>query len=88
MQQVFYGILPNYASKSIQSYYANFVYNLDPNDASGGTGTGTQVALNWPQWKVSHQLMQFYNIGATIIKDDFRSTTFNWIVGNIPSLHI
>ncbi|KAH8901946.1 alpha/beta-hydrolase [Coniochaeta sp. PMI_546] len=86
--QVFYGILPNAASKSIQSYYANFVYNLDPNDASGGTGTGTKVALNWPQWKNGNQLVQFYNIGSTLIKDDFRSGTFNWIIGNIPSLRI
>ncbi|OIW22960.1 alpha/beta-hydrolase [Coniochaeta ligniaria NRRL 30616] len=86
--QVFYGILPNAASKSIQSYYANFVYNLDPNDASGGTGTGTKVALGWPQWKDGNQLVQFFNIGSTLIKDDFRSGTFNWIVGNIPYLRI
>jgi carboxylesterase type B len=86
--QVFYGILPNYASKSIQSYYANFVYNLDPNDASGGTSANSKVAMNWPQWETSNQLMQFYNIGATLLKDDFRSTSFNWIIGNIPSLRI
>ncbi|MCV5127084.1 hypothetical protein OFB58_27315, partial [Escherichia coli] len=49
--QVFYGILPNYASKSIQSYYANFVYNLDPNDASGGTSSKSKVSQDWPQWQ-------------------------------------
>lgn len=86
--QVFYGILPNAASRSIQSYYANFVYNLDPNDASGGTGTATKVALNWPQWQGGQQLVQFFNIGSVLIKDDFRSGTFNWIVANIPSLRI
>jgi carboxylesterase type B len=86
--QVFYGILPNYASKSIQSYYANFVYNLDPNDASGGTSTKGQVALAWPQWKVSKQLMNFYNIGAKIITDDFRSDSFTWLLAHVPQLHI
>jgi carboxylesterase type B len=86
--QVFYGILPNYASKSIQSYYANFVYNLDPNDALGGTSAASKVALNWPQWKTGRQLMQFYNIGGTLLRDDFRSKTFDWITSNIPSLHV
>jgi carboxylesterase type B len=86
--QVFYGILPNSASKSIQSYYANFVYNLDPNDASGGTGTGTKVALKWPQWKEGNKLVQFFNIGSTLINDDFRTDSFNWIMAHIPSLHI
>jgi carboxylesterase type B len=86
--QVFYGILPDAASRSIQGYYANFVYNLDPNDASGGTGTGTKVALNWPQWKDGKQLVQFFNIGSRLIKDDFRSGSFDWIMGNVPSLHV
>lgn len=86
--QVFYGILPNYASKSIQSYYANFVYNLDPNDASGGTSAKSQVALKWPQWKEKGQLMNFYNIGAQLISDDFRADSFEWIMGHIPQLHI
>lgn len=86
--QVFYGILPNAASRSIQGYYANFVYNLDPNDASGGTGTGTKVALGWPQWKDGKKLVQFYNIASTLINDDFRSDSFDWIMGNIPSLHV
>ncbi|KAB5586257.1 Alpha/Beta hydrolase protein [Coniochaeta sp. 2T2.1] len=87
--QVFYGILPNAASRSIQSYYANFVYNLDPNDASGGTGTtGTKVGLSWPKWKDGSKLVQFYNIGSTIIKDDFRSGSYDFIAANVKSLYI
>lgn len=86
--QVFYGILPDAASRSIQSYYANFVTNLDPNDASGGTSTKTAVALKWPQWKDGKRLVQFFNIGSTLINDDFRSGTFNWLMGNTPSLHL
>jgi carboxylesterase type B len=86
--QVFYGILPDAASKDIQSYYANFVYNLDPNNASGGTGTGTTVALNWPLWKTGNQLVQFYNIGSTLLDDNFRSGPFNFITANIRSLYI
>lgn len=79
--QVFYGILPNYASSSIQTYYVNFVYNLDPNVGAGGYPS-------WPKWSANNQLMQFYNIASTLLKDDFRSTTYDWIVDNIAVLHI
>ncbi|KAK3937469.1 alpha/beta-hydrolase [Diplogelasinospora grovesii] len=87
--RVFYGLLPNYASKSIQSYYANFVYNLDPNDASGGTSVGSSaVAMQWPLWASNNQLMQFFNNGASLLADDFRSTSYDWIVSNVASLHV
>ncbi|KAK3377323.1 sterol esterase precursor [Lasiosphaeria ovina] len=87
--QVFYGILPNYASKSIQNYYSNFVYNLDPNDASGGTSAKSKVALSWPQWTNSgRQLMQFFNNGGGLLKDDFRTEQYNWIKANGGVLRI
>jgi carboxylesterase type B len=86
--QVFYGILPDYASLSIQNYYVNFVYNLDPNDASGGTSAKSQVAMAWPQWKEAGQLMNFYNLGAKLISDDFRADSFEFILGHVAQLHI
>ncbi|OCK98268.1 putative extracellular lipase [Cenococcum geophilum 1.58] len=78
--RVFYGILPNYASASIHSYYFSFVYNLDPNTGSG--------YMNWPQWSAGQQLMNFYATSATLLVDDFRSDSYNVIVSNIASLHI
>ncbi|KAH8780579.1 lipase [Hyaloscypha sp. PMI_1271] len=78
--QVFYGILPNYASKSIHSYYFSFVTNLNPN-------TGSSY-MNWPQWSAGKQLMQFYASYGTLLVDDFRSTSYNWIAANVASLHI
>ncbi|EGO55199.1 hypothetical protein NEUTE1DRAFT_123682 [Neurospora tetrasperma FGSC 2508] len=86
--QVFYGILPNYASKSIQSYYANFVYNLDPNDASGGTSSKSKVGQDWPQWQKERKLVQFFADYAGYLTDDFRSESYNWIKANIDALHI
>ncbi|KAK3689158.1 Alpha/Beta hydrolase protein [Podospora appendiculata] len=86
--QVFYGLLPNYASKSIQSYYANFVYNLDPNNASGGTSAKSKVALAWPQWAQDKQLMQFFSDRGALLKDDFRSDSYQWIAANVAALHI
>lgn len=72
--QVFYGILPNYASRNIHNYYFNFLYNLDPNDASGGNGQGSsKVKDNWPRWNAqSRQLIQFFNQWFQPLVDDFR----------------
>ncbi|KAK0648344.1 Alpha/Beta hydrolase protein [Cercophora newfieldiana] len=87
--QVFYGLLPNHASKSIHSFYANFIYNLDPNDSSGGKNSiGTKVLLNWPQWSKSNYLMNFFDNRSSYLKDDFRSKSYNWIASNLDALHI
>ena len=87
--QVFYGILPNYASKSIQSFYANFVYNQDPNNASGGTSSKSKVNENWPQWNTKdRKLIQFYNNRSGFLKDDFRSDAAKYIGSNVEAFHI
>ncbi|KAM0190652.1 hypothetical protein ACHAPA_009814 [Fusarium lateritium] len=78
--QVFYGIKDNYAARSIRSYYINFVYSLDPNIGSTGKYP------NWPQWKNGQKLMQFFADKAVILNDDFRSTSYNWLVKNIATL--
>lgn len=87
--QVFYGVLPNYASRSIQSYYFNFVYNLDPNDASGGAGKGSsKVAMQWPKWAGAKKLMQFFNNKGALLDDNFRSASYDWILGHVGYLHV
>jgi carboxylesterase type B len=78
--QVFYGILPNYASAAIHTYYFSFVYNLDPN-------VGNDY-MNWPQWSEGQELMQFYATGGDLLADDFRSDSYDWIAANVASLHI
>ncbi|KIH93242.1 triacylglycerol lipase [Sporothrix brasiliensis 5110] len=86
--QVFYGILPNAASKSIHSYYFNFLYNQDPNNASGGTSsTASRVSLNWPQWGAGNQLVQFWAATSNLLADNFRNSSYTWLVSNIASLH-
>jgi carboxylesterase type B len=87
--QVFYGILPNYASKSIQSYYANFVYNLDPNDASGGTSAKSKVAETWPQWSAENPtLINFFSDHSANLADDFRSEAAAYISANVDAFHV
>ena len=87
--QVFYGLLPNYASRSIQSYYANFVYNLDPNNASGGTSARSKVAETWPQWTIKDKkLIQFYNNRNEFLKDDFRAGVAKFLTANLEAFRI
>jgi len=78
--QVFYGILPNYASASIHDYYLSFIYTMDPNNGSS--------FMEWPQWSESKQLMNFNALNAVLLTDDFRSDTYDWITANIGSLRI
>ncbi|KAK8134333.1 Alpha/Beta hydrolase protein [Apiospora sp. TS-2023a] len=82
--QIFYGVLPNYASRSTQTYYFNFLYHLDPN----GDGTASTGLPAWPQWKVGKKLMQFYNDRSQLLADDFRSASYNFITKNIGSLRV
>jgi hypothetical protein len=78
--QVFYGILPNYASRSIQDYYFSFVHNLDPNNGT--------TYMNWPRWSEGEQLMNFHANRASLINDDFRKGSYDYIVENIGALFI
>ncbi|KAF4469382.1 triacylglycerol lipase V precursor [Fusarium albosuccineum] len=80
--QVFFGILPNNAMRSIRTYYFNFLYNLDPNE-------GVTKYANWPEWKDSKKLMWFKSANANdILDDDFRSTSYDWIASNVNILKV
>ncbi|KAI9927284.1 hypothetical protein MW887_003671 [Aspergillus wentii] len=79
--QVFYGILPNYASRSIHTYYLSFVYELDPNAKRG-------EFMEWPQWSEGSELMNFFADKGELIKDDFRNDTYALLQSNIESFYI
>ncbi|KAF4975144.1 hypothetical protein FZEAL_8021 [Fusarium zealandicum] len=80
--QVFFGVLPNNAAKSIRTYYFNFLYNLDPNK-------GVTKYAKWPEWKDSKKLMWFKTPnGNSILDDNFRSTSYDWIASNVESLRV
>jgi carboxylesterase type B len=78
--QVFFGILPNYASASFRSYYLSFVNTMDPNEGNSYP--------DWPRWSTDKKLLNTYATGALFIDDDFRSDTYEWINDNIAALHI
>ncbi|KAH8696656.1 Alpha/Beta hydrolase protein [Talaromyces proteolyticus] len=78
--QVFFGILPNYASASFRAYYISFVNNLDPN-------VGNNYS-NWPQWSEKKQLLNMYPLYSQLIIDNFRSDVVDFLLPNIASFHI
>jgi carboxylesterase type B len=78
--QVFYGILPNNAAKSIRGYYYSFVYDLDPN-------VGNDLA-EWPQWSKNKKLMNFGANSNSLMDDDFRSDTADFLRNNVASLRV
>lgn len=80
--QVVFGLVPNNAMRSIRTYYFNFLYNLDPNEGVAGYAT-------WPQWKDAKQLMWFESASAnSLLTDDFRTSSYNWIANNVDALHV
>lgn len=79
--QTFYGILPNYASAAIQTYYINFVTTGNPN-------TGASVKKQWPQWSESKNLMNFFANSASLLPDTFRQESYEYIVSNIDIFRI
>ncbi|KAM5353102.1 hypothetical protein ACJZ2D_017011 [Fusarium nematophilum] len=73
--QVFYGIKDNYAARSIRTYYANFVHNLDPNK-------GVDSYPDWPQWDQTAKLINFEADSSKLMDDDFRSETYEVIASS------
>ncbi|OQD68727.1 hypothetical protein PENDEC_c031G06535 [Penicillium decumbens] len=78
--QVFYGILPNYASQSIHSYYLSFIYDQDPNSRAD--------YMDWPQWSGNHSLMHFFSDHGALLADNFRQPVFDFVMENSKALHI
>ncbi|KAJ5563798.1 secreted lipase [Penicillium frequentans] len=79
--QVFYGILPNWASKATHAYYFSFVYDLDPNSRATNY-------MDWPQWSTNQSLMNFFSDHGALLADNFREDTFDFLKTNVASFHI
>ena len=78
--QTFYGIWPNFARRASRGYYFSFVHNHHPN---GGGDLPT-----WPRWSEDRQLMNFLADRVGLLKDDFRSGPFKFLVENISKLRL
>jgi carboxylesterase type B len=78
--QVFYGILPNNAARSIRGYYFSFIYDLDPNSNNDDD--------EWPQWSEGQQLVKFKALSNELLKDDFRQDSFELLKENVAQFRI
>lgn len=79
--QVFYGIWPNYAARTIRGYYLSFVYNLDPNDESSDRP-------HWSKWSEKKELANFKANRVETLTDDFRADTFEFLSENMEKFRI
>ncbi|KNG45443.1 lipase 3 precursor [Stemphylium lycopersici] len=78
--QVFNGILPNNAAKTIRGYYYSFIYNLDPNEGN--------AFMDWPQWTRGRRLVNFGANRNSYLDDDFRGDTYEFLKSNVASLRV
>ncbi|PGH06024.1 triacylglycerol lipase [Blastomyces parvus] len=78
--QVFFGILPNYASKAFHGYYLSFIHGQDPNN-------GTDLP-EWPRWSEGRKLVNMYDWNSKLILDNFRNAAYEFILENVRSFHI
>jgi carboxylesterase type B len=78
--QVFNGILPNNAARSIRGYYYSFVYNLDPNEGNS--------LMNWPKWSEGRKLVDFQANRNAYRDDSFRGDSFEVLKKNVGSLRV
>ncbi|KAI4906276.1 hypothetical protein J4E90_010749 [Alternaria incomplexa] len=78
--QVFNGILPNNAAKTIRGYYYSFVYNLDPNEGN--------TFMDWPKWSGGRKLINFGANKNSYLDDDFRGDTHDFLAQNVASLRV
>ncbi|KUJ17951.1 cholinesterase [Mollisia scopiformis] len=76
-----YGITPDFASATIQSFYLSFFNTMDPNDGTVGLPT-------WPKWSQGNQLMNFQAVSNTLLADTFRNDSYAFIAAAKSSLHI
>ncbi|KAL7953642.1 Alpha/Beta hydrolase protein [Trichoderma compactum] len=76
---LFSGDNGNYATFSGRVYYINFLYNLDPN-------VGTNTDVFWPQWKEGEQLLEFKGASNGLKADNYRNTSYTFLLDNIEDL--
>lgn len=74
-------------SSSIQCYYISFINNLQTNEYVGNPNcAGT---ITWPQYSTSSpNLIEFGAAGNTILPDNFRESSFEYLLSNPNSFEV
>jgi len=82
--QALFGGPQTFASKGSFYYYTNFAYSLDPNES--GSGSDNKY-LYWPKWAEAQQLLHQLRDNSSLLTDNFRSNSYEWIAANQKLLH-
>jgi carboxylesterase type B len=80
----FFGGPQNFASLARFYYYTNFAYDLDPNES----GSADEKYLYWPKWTEAEQLLNLFKDNSSLLTDNFRSNSYEWIAANLKLLHL
>ena len=75
------GYLPGISSSTIQKHYISFFHTMDPNQ-------GTTGLINWQSWSEGNQLVQFRALDSTLLKNNFKGKSYEFLMKNAGSLHI
>jgi carboxylesterase type B len=75
-----FGGTQTFASQASFYYYTNFAYSLDPN--YNESGSADNKYLFWPKWAQAKQLLNLLRDNSTLLTDDFRSNSYQWIAAN------
>lgn len=74
----------NFVTNSIQAYYLNFIYNLDPNK-----GYKNDTLPEWPNYNTkSRQLLEFGNATNSLTPDTFRQEAAEYLQANIKQFRV
>ncbi|KAK3191602.1 hypothetical protein K4F52_002417 [Lecanicillium sp. MT-2017a] len=77
--QIFYGTSASHATRSIRTYYLNFIHNVDPNK-------GVEKYATWPLWGEGNKLMWFKTMFENdLLEDDFRQESADFLEQNAES---
>lgn len=82
--KMYFGVGEQFPRQAMWTHYISFINDLDPN-----TIASPQNGLKWPQWKNdTRQMVSFNKKDTTIMKDDFRSKTYDFLLPKISEFRV
>lgn len=81
LPRIFYGT--DAPSLAIQDRYISFITSMDPDHGVEDAPAGHKT--HWPKWHGKEELMEFGLNATSLIADDFRSASYEYIKAHIDS---
>ncbi|KAK3385755.1 Alpha/Beta hydrolase protein [Podospora didyma] len=74
-------------STAIQDLYISFVHSLDPNNDKAPS-SGGYLTFRWPTWQEKKQLLELGVESTSLIDDDARAASFEYIRAHLERLRL